>query len=860
MPKRPSLWQKVWSKLRGRKTPAPAPAPRGKSSQRPQREPSSLLEPLEGRIAPASLINPTTVMYKDIDGDIVTIKFSKPLFTSDGLANDILTFTQADSVTNGPFNPATAVPEQLQLINVATAALAAKAQGLSITITSVKGSLDNGGTPVDGDGFAHVGYIKAIGTNSTQNVALGTISINGDLGQIDAGKAGTAVGVTALKLKSMGAFGTSTQAVADRSLESTVIGSIGSITITDDVKDVAIRAVNGFDFSGKLITKGKIGSITIGGSLIGRTAMEAASDNTGLIQSANEIGVVKIGNTPTEGIIGGGGKGSGVLRAYGSIASVTLGGDLVGGTGAESGRIEAGTVLTAATINDDIIAGVGTGSGVISSTGTIGTIKVLGDIDATTTEAGTSSGGIKAWGKITSVTVLGALRGGGGIQTGFIESQSDLGTLVIHDILGGSGQNSGTLTAGAKLAALTVAGNIQGGAGFGSGSVYSGTDSLAIGDMGAIKVGGFIKGGTNDNTGLISAGGKITSVTIGPATAPKPADLQVLLQGGTGDYSGTIFSRGVMGTVKITGHVEGGSGDYSGSIISRDKINAVSEIAGDMGAITISGHLKGGSGDDSGALRADGKLTSATIGNLLGSTGERSGAIYTGQGIVKPGITGAIKLNGSMIAGAGDGSGSIVSEGKLTSVTITGGTSGGQISAGDDLAALTVTQDLNGTVVSARGQAIQPAKADLAIGKVTVNGNVIDSQILAGYNTALQAVNPDAQIGTIAVKLAWTASDVVAGIVDGGNAGFGTTGDMMIDAPDNAAIVSQIASIIIGGAVTGTAGTGDHFGFTAQKIGIFKAGGIYKPMNTLADGQVFELNADTDNDVTVREIPLPSPV
>ena len=41
---------------------------------------SSTIEPLEARIAPAVLLNPTTVAYKDMDGDLVTVKTTKGAF------------------------------------------------------------------------------------------------------------------------------------------------------------------------------------------------------------------------------------------------------------------------------------------------------------------------------------------------------------------------------------------------------------------------------------------------------------------------------------------------------------------------------------------------------------------------------------------------------------------------------------------------------------------------------------------------------------------------------------------------------------------------------------------------------------
>ncbi|HEV7868024.1 MAG TPA: hypothetical protein VGO90_10105 [Chthoniobacteraceae bacterium] len=868
MKPRLSLLQKVWRKLRGDRVEA-----RRKPAARKRREIVSALEPLEGRIAPAALINPTTLVYKDFDGDVVTVKFSKPLFTQENAeinlvkANDVFKFKDGSMVTSAPFDPATAPAQQLSLIDltkVPTNLKGSLANGTGMTITAVQGSLTVEGVSVLGDGFADIGYLKATGLN------LGKVSISGDLGQIDAGKPSAAVGVTALIVKSMGMRGVDTQIAAGASLDSTIIGALGALTVKDDLKGATLHAVHGTDFLGNVTTLGRIGNITIGGSLLGRVALEAASDSTGFIESASNIGVVKIGTDAADGIFGGGGVNAGSIVAAGKITSVTVSGDIAGGGGANSGAVRAltlgpvivkgdlaggagsgsgsvgGTTVGAVTIGDDVVAGAGIASGVIFSTGTMGAVKINGDIDGTTATAGTGAGGIEAGGKLTSVSVLGTLKGGAITQSGFIDAQADVGALVIHDILGGAGDNSGSVAAAGKVASLAIAGNVIGGTGFGSGSVFTGVDTQLVGDLGAVKIGGRIQGGTQDNTGVISSGGKIASVTIGPAAAVD----QVLLQGGAGDFSGAIFSRGAMGAVKIAGHVQGGAGDFSGSVSSRDFITPDLERAGDMGAVIVKGNVSGGSGDDSGQILADGKLASATIGNLAGSGGDRSGSIRAGQGFTA-GAIGAVKL-GTLTGAAGGDSGAIVAEGRIASVIVAGNTLGGSIRAGDDLGAITFSLNVDGTDVSARGKLTPSATADLAIGKITIGGNVSNAQFLAGYGTDGFAVNGDAQIGAVMVKGNWTGSDIVAGVVNGGSPGFGTEGDTRIDSEDNAKIVSQIASIVITGNVLGTGADGDHFGFTAQKIGSFKIGTLAKPLNALADGQVFEIEGTTD--VSVREV------
>ena len=41
-----------------------------------------MIEPLESRIALASALNNTTLVFTDVDGDLVTVKFSKPIAAS----------------------------------------------------------------------------------------------------------------------------------------------------------------------------------------------------------------------------------------------------------------------------------------------------------------------------------------------------------------------------------------------------------------------------------------------------------------------------------------------------------------------------------------------------------------------------------------------------------------------------------------------------------------------------------------------------------------------------------------------------------------------------------------------------------
>ncbi len=858
MKRRPSLLKKIWRKLL---SPKPAPAVKARAAARPVH---SSLESLEGRIAPATLINPTTVTYQDFDGDIVTVKFTKSLLTNSTIAGNVLKF---DTLGVDGSN---ATGQQLQLIDLTVAPIVlgkSLALGTGITITAVKAGA--------GNGIADVGYIKATG------VPLGAVTVSGDLGQIDAGSNSVAIGVASLKTKTLGLRDPGiTQATAGRSLVSNIIGTLGSLTVTGDVTTASVIVDNSTSFVGK------IGSVTIGGSLIGRAATEAASNSTGLISSATDIGAVKIGTLATHKIDGGGGTNSGSIQAGGKILSLTVSGDIEGGTGIGSGSVDAGRsigpvivkgslaggaakesgsisgfTLGTVTLGGSILSGGDAGSGVISSLTNIGAVKIGGSIDGSVNTTANSIGvaGIRALGTIGTVGIVGDLKGGPQRASGFIDAGGDLGAISVNAIIGGAGENSGAISAGGKIVTstaikvggktvsstlgLTVKGNVTGGAGLGSGSVFSG------GEIGPVKIGGKLEGGALDNSGSIIAGGKLGTVTIGPAVVP--AVQTAVLKGGAGNFSGAVISNGAMGAVKITGHVEGGDGDFSGTIWSRDASNSAGEIAGNLAAVIITGHLQGGLGDDSGEVRADGNLAGATTGALTAGTGVGSGSIRAGQGSVVSGLVGAVTVKGTF-------TGSIVSEGKITSVLVADVATGGTIRAGDDLGSVTFNKDITNVVVSARGAAKQGATTDLAIGKITVLGNATGARFLGGYTTSLAPLNPDAQIGAVSVKGSWTAGDIVAGVIDAGAAGFGIEDvkiPVVVPGMDNAAIISQIASITIGGAVTGTVGGTDHFGFTAQKIGAMKVGPTVVPF-AVAPNQSFEIAATSTTDVTAREVAI----
>ena len=879
------------------------------------RNPHSI-EPLEARIAPAVVIPGTghTAKYTDVDGDLVTV-------TATGYPVGFGVFTPAmfTTVSSGS-------GDQLQLLNLSTNGHFNGAN-IVFSVAQVAG----------GNGLANVGYINSTGYD------LKTVSVKGDLGRIDAGSgSATIAGIQSLTANSMGRLGTDTQA-SGGNLSSAIMGKLGSLTVKQDIIDASITTIG--------IPYAKIGSIDIGGSLIG-----GVGGNSGSIVSQGDIGAVTIGRD----VQGGSGSSSGIIQSYKLIASVAIGGSVIGGSGSFSGVIDSLKGVGPVTISHNVQGGTGPYSGVITSYGNLGTVKIFGSLLG---GSGNNSGDIFSNGDMGAVTIYRNVQGGSGYNSGFINSIGDLVSVkILGSLIGGSHNNTGTVTSFGDMGPVTIGRDVQGGAGIYSGAIQSlgklalvggvqiggslSGEISSIGDMGAVTIGLDVHAGAG--AGLITSSSKLGAVKIfgsliGGSTGGKISSLGDMgavtiyhnVLGGSGPDSGFIVSGGKLGVLKILGSLIGGSDANCGAILS----------TGDMSAVTIGHDVRGGSGFGSGRIESEGKLAivggvkigGSLIGgtdvgtagspissgsilskgdmgvvtiehDLLGGTGfgghirsgaklagvQISGSLIGGESFVS-GVSGEIFSIGDMgpvtighdftsgsITGADslDRSGFIESAtGRIASVTIGGSiiagidastgalTRSATIRAANDIGALTVKSSLIGhgdtgtgaspVVISARGKLMQTA-TDLAIGSITVGtlaqgGRVEFANILAGYDINLTPVNADAQIGPVLVHGDWAASNLVAGAKNAasGNTKFGNGNDASIGG--GSAIIARIASIKIVGQVFGTpnsASTSDHFGFVAEEIGWqapkLNIGAFPITLNALAHNDNFAVGGTSD--------------
>jgi hypothetical protein len=780
----------------------------------------SLIEPLEDRIAPATVTiapNGKTAIYKDSLGDTIEVTTTKGKFAKSDFIFDPSNagqLTELSLTGNNAFNGA----------------------NIAFAIFPVAG----------GSATMNIGYIDAL------NLSLGSVTVPGDLGRIDVGGGPSRVALSTLTVETLGAL-TSTQGGLSYSTLSNITGTIGTINVAGNV-DGALFAQDYNSHPGT----GNIRQLNIGGSLDGNTSSGVgAIFFTGMLGTAVIQGGIEGGSSEFSGSIGGYDSASGGYGTLSKIGSITvkgtapdnpnpnplegiIGTSILGGSGNLSGGIAAVTVGTV-TVAGDVFGGAGTGSGFIQAGGHLGTVTIgeslIGGNFISGSPSGANSSGVVFGASIGSVTIEQNIYGGSGLNSGEVFSTGMIQKVkVMGDVAGGSAGTSSTAGLagsinGEMLGSVMIEGSLIGGNSVGADPNQTGnTDGIITSTttIGSVYIGKNVVGGTGASSGqILTNGGGVGTLTIGGADA---ADGSVL--GGSGASSGTITVDGMIGILKLTHNLTGGSGAGSGIL----------SVNGAINSLQIEGNVTGGTADSTGTISVFGLLKSATIqGNLAGSS---SGATkLTNTGYVQADGIGTMTIGGALIAGTA-GSGGLDTSGAVRSTVAIGSITVGSL----------VGNATNPAIISAVGQTNQPASAtsDVAMGTVTVKGAATYGDILAGYNTDTQngtvplgtGVSADAQIGTVTIDGNFTATNIIAG-VGAGNTGFGTAGSAALSGAgimDLPSIISKISQVIIKGAVKPPASTADHYGIAAQYI-----------MSANYDGKKVDLNPGPDNDTFAND-------
>jgi hypothetical protein len=458
----------------------------------------STIELLESRIAPASVIHMT-----DANGDVITFTSSlgnlAGMVTSSGVLADMNHDQFTVDLSSPIFNSTNFT------VSVAKAPHA-------------DGQLAN--------------LIINAGSNN-----LGKVSIGGDLGTITAGSGSATVpAIKSLSVNSIGRFEGEEGGIAEISY---IAGSVGKVAVKGNVDGSFLNVSQ------------DIGSVSIGGSLIGGTS---GFEDDGDIFAMGNIGSVSIKHD----VDGGAGEYGGIVAAYVDLGPVTIGGSVYGGSGEFSATIGGGTNTSSVTIGGSLVGGTGEYSGEIYA-------------------------GFNTNGTLGKVTLGGSLVGGGGEGSGFIGYSE-----------GGGGFN-------VSITSVVIGGNIVAGGGEFTGDVYS-----YGGAIGSVALKGSLFGGTNSNaansgliaantnqqSGVISIGGSVYGGQVGfPGGSVEKISIRGSIYGGNEDASGLVSCLGTIGMLDIGGDVIGGSGNGSGSV-----------TAGAITTETIGGVLIPGTGMGSGTV------------------------------------------------------------------------------------------------------------------------------------------------------------------------------------------------------------------------------------------------------------------
>jgi hypothetical protein len=430
------------------------------------------VEHLESRIAPASLTG-RVLSYTDIDGDKVTISFTKGTLSS---AN--FTFDNAFGGTG---------TQQLQRIDVSGLA---DVEGSNIIVKVVRGAA--------GDGVAHIGEIIASGRD------LGIVKTQGDVGKIVAGN--DSLPAPAIKSLTIGSYGMldGTTQLAGSNHSSPITGDVSKFTILGDMSGGAINV------------NGDITNLKIGGSIIGGPF---ASDGRFL---AINVAKLTIGGS----IIGGGPDSlSGSLSLSGSVGTLKIAGSIIGGTPMSDpvgAQVSVGGSVGKFIVGHDIRSVIGAGrQDAVEVRGTVDSFSVGGNITA---PAGQESGVYLASDVDVPGTAVGSISVGGSVQNAIIAVGAGLNRPVTLDriTIGGSliksrivvgaafgpdminGTVDDVINAASRLDSLVIKGTVFGSVG--------GTDSYFIeaGRIGSAKLSGRnIRVSDGENLAVVAFSGDV---------------------------------------------------------------------------------------------------------------------------------------------------------------------------------------------------------------------------------------------------------------------------------------------------------------------------------------------------------------
>ncbi len=351
-----------------------------------------------------------------------------------------------------------------------------------------------------GDGFVNIGRVNATG------IDLKSVTVFGELQQVDAGDAVLkTAGLGTLSALAMGVNALdplfSAGGAAQDDLTSTIVGNLSSLKVAKG----KTTYLNSQIFGAFIDVSGSIGKIAID-NLNGRPGLPTAFDGADLVTFASSS-----------------------IRAVGKIGNVFIENAVVGTVHDYSGTIWSRTSMGKVTLGGKIGAGNLVGGSDFDS----GAIFVGSPDDSGTTPV------FPFGGKMKGAKIKGNILGGFGENSGTIYADGGLGAVsVLGNVIGAQGMSSGSIVSSSGIASVKIGGTLTAGSGDFSGSI------LAFGgNVGSVTVTQAIDGGTHG----ILVNGTLKSVTTGALNGTSEGFISALGRLGAGGNA--------IGSVRVFGNV-----------------------------------------------------------------------------------------------------------------------------------------------------------------------------------------------------------------------------------------------------------------------------------------------------------------
>lgn len=319
-----------------------------------------------------------------------------------------------------------------------------------------------------------------------------------------------------------------------------------------------------------------------------------------------------------------------------------------------------------------------------------------------------------------------------------------------------------------------------------------GNNSVSVGDINGGNFSNFEAVGEID-FGSIYIQGSLGSITAGTSLSSVPAIHSLTVQSMTG--SSTVV--GIINKLSV-------SGNFTGTL------DLVGYEFGSIGQLTIGGSLTGDSAGDgqTGIIEFTGGIGTAIIGNIIGTSGASTGELVGTAGGIQ-----TLHVTGQITGGSGEDSGAIfVSSGSIGQLLVDGGITGGsgQFSGLVDAGFVIGKAAIAGSITG--GSAGTAASASSTGSAVAGYSGVIESPVIRSLSIGGSLIGGTPSTSSPTTQTADTSGAILvnsAGSINiaGSITASGAPNSAIITAVSSDTLATSYGNIIVGGDVTGGAGS-----------------------------------------------------